>query len=828
MKSKIIIISVGFLLSACNNTGSVDSAQSQQVESISISGIPYQILAEGKQNKSLVTESINVQEYSDAAFSLGLTGNAIAGIALGQRFSFAGIGKNFSSALLGPFGAALGLTAAFMSFFSPVHEQIHNAFATLFYDVAQLQSQVNQLQQQFFAAENVFYNYVNDQQQATTSNTYNQFNGIYSLYVESGGNSYPARFLNTFQYLGYKINESNSQQTLLQITASLTSMQELVSRFNLNFGVQVNFAPDISNISGSILSNNYCGNPGSIWCFKDVHPYNQTDTYNPNNLIPGTIFYQLLDNLDGLASAAIVSPISSSANTAKYQNAVNVFDSINNYIVYYAYQAGLVLQSAYQMEFYINYINYSFGINNIANIESIDQITLQNTYQLPPINKATINSTYFLYNPQVSESQNQANYYITQRNLLNVYLARSNALLVNSIKHIISDPLDTRYHEYYDNLTHTISNSLFFNGQPININDTQIYSQIIPAKQILYNGGPNGSLPSLPVYNTYESSMGTNKVVPGYFYVFNGLTSIYDCAGQIINAIKNGKESSGQLANIMAQCPSIYSKNNVLLNESNVYDGHNFSFFIGNPNASNFESIIQTVTYPQIGFLCDINGDKPNFIAFNHNGESWGINCKPNLGSGSDLENALNSSNYVTISDDRINKLSAQWSHDEGETSANLGITFGGTLLTVDKLIYGNVAYSSGTFGNKGQYISQSSDTRTITIETAKIDNITYLLPLSISYIPRYNNVISFGNGHAIANAIQYTAVGMILNKSKSGSKYHLKSYLSCYLIDPLCSTTFLTGQGWNWINVINGGALGISNTGNNTSNFIVSGTVTQ
>lgn len=414
-----------------------------------------------------------------------------------------------------------------------------------------VENQISNISQQLSAQQNQINNIVNDLQLG--ANAFYQNN--YKTAVQIAGVS----TYNLQQTLS-QLSGNNGQFTAFMQDANLWNLAnapiagaslenvslETMLKVNPDPGTQAMFRNAVQDISGTSYNPSSCSNGN---CYSVVNQMQFGSSCTATAAESGQSCPALIQSFNSLANA-LQSGIEANFNTSS--NIVPLYDQYNNTVVSIYQQTLYALQQAFTIEYMVNQMNYYYASANPT----------AGTFQLDSY--GGVEGTYYAFTAASYDAETEtSNYNEAQKQLAAMYASRVNALFINTLNYIASDPpIGTQAYPDVP-ATITVAGQTTTDPNPVDFSN-QVGVALTPQHPVEQVGmaGP-------AVLYQYSGLNNVNTCISSVENYNNTLTS---ATGTITAAL--GASSSGATG-----CPSLFTQNGSPLNGS-YFDGNTFAPYV--------------------------------------------------------------------------------------------------------------------------------------------------------------------------------------------------------------------------------------------------------
>ena len=402
--------------------------------------------------------------------------------------------------------------------------------------LANLQSQITQLQLEAQQAAGVFYQSEFDQDQAIAGSYAQQYAASLAT-VSPGSGTSEGLFGNFMLNVGFwQPGDVVASGFTIDDATTPTHFQSAVQA--VNPGSQTQFQQAIANLSGTSLLSSKC--PGGS-CAKQV-------LQNPNSQLVGLFNSKA-------ASLQANWKLNVGAGTASGTNVVTIYDDYNNGLSD-DYQSSLnSLQQGLTLEQLTNQMNFQYAFDNCSAPSSWSSCSQIMSWGQTP------GTSFSIAGQPAGSTWNDAviAYKTAQKQLFSVYKARANRLASTTLQYLVSDvPFGPQSYP---------TGSL-----PVTVGSQQQslpavnYSKLIGAALPTVAGGPS-QYPMMALPNAAGGTWQDDAAL----YQFGALYSAQQCAAAVLD--NDGTELLSTVVADPTNCPVLFATGGLgALNDSN-YDG---------------------------------------------------------------------------------------------------------------------------------------------------------------------------------------------------------------------------------------------------------------
>ena len=460
--------------------------------------------------------------------------------------------------------------------------------------LANLQSQISQLQLEAQQAAGVFYQSEFDQDQAIAGSYAQQYAASLAT-ISPGSGTSEGLFGNFMLNVGFwEPGDVVASGFTIDDATTPTRFQSAVQA--VNPGSQNQFQQAIANLSGTMLQSSKC--PGGA-CAKQV-------LQNPNS--------QLVGLLNSKAAALQAQwKMNVGAGTASGTNVVTIYDDYNNALSD-DYQSSLnSLQQGLTLEQLTNQMNFQYAYDNCSATSSWSSCSQIASWGAIP------GTSFNISNQPAGSTWNDAviAYNATQKQLFSVYKARVNRLASTTLQYLVSDvPFGPQSYP---------TGSL-----PVTVGSQQQslpavnYSKLIGAALPSVPGGPS-QYPMLALPNAAGGTWQDDAAL----YQFGALYSAQQCAAAVLN--NDGAELLSTVVADPTNCPVLFATSGLGALNDSYYDGDRLQPYYASPTGIVLTGAMQVnlrlcnptssmLTWYQPG-TSNINNDA------GLTADSWYLNC---------------------------------------------------------------------------------------------------------------------------------------------------------------------------------------------------------
>ena len=412
--------------------------------------------------------------------------------------------------------------------------------------LANLQSQISQLQLEAQDAAGVFYQSEFDQDQAIAGSYAQQYAASLAT-ISPGSGTSEGLFGNFMLNVGFW-EPGDVVASGFTIDDATTPSRFQSAVLAVNPGSQNQFQQAIANLSGTMLQSSKC--PGGT-CAKQV-------LQNPNS--------QLVGLLNSKAAALQAQwKMNVGAGTASGTNVVAIYDSYNNALSD-DYQSSLnSLQQGLTLEQLTNQMNFQYAYDNCSATSSWSSCSQIASWGAIP------GTSFNISNQPAGSTWNDAviAYNTTQKQLFAVYKARVNRLASTTLQYLVSDvPFGPQSYP-----TGSIPVTVGSQEQSL---PAVNYSKLIGAALPNVAGGPS-RYPMLALPNAAGGTWQDDAAL----YQFGALFSAQQCAAAVLN-----NDGSELLSTVMADptnCPVLFATGGLGALNDSYYDGDRLQPYYASP-----------------------------------------------------------------------------------------------------------------------------------------------------------------------------------------------------------------------------------------------------
>ena len=413
--------------------------------------------------------------------------------------------------------------------------------------LANLQTQISQLQIEAQQAAGIFYQSEFNQAQAIAGSYAQQYAASLAA-ISPGSGTSEGLFGNFMLDVGFwQPGDVVAPGFTIDDATTPTHFQSAVQA--VNPGSQTQFQLAIANLSGTLLQSSKC--PGGS-CAKQV-------LQNPNSQLVG---------LFNSKAAALQAQwkLNVGAGTASGSNVVAIYDDYNNALSD-DYQSSLnSLQQGLTLEQLTNQMNFQYAFDNCSVTTSWSSCSQIASWGAIP------GTSFSIANQPAGSTWNDAviAYNTAQKQLFSVYKARTNRLASTTLQYLVSDvPFGPQSYP---------TGSL-----PVTIGSQQQslpavnYSKLIGAALPTVAGGPS-QYPMLALPNAAGGTWQDDAVL----YQFGALFSAQQCAAAVLN--NDGTDLLSTVVADPANCPVLFTADGLGALNDSYYDGDSLQPYYASPS----------------------------------------------------------------------------------------------------------------------------------------------------------------------------------------------------------------------------------------------------
>jgi|GEM_PF-2033306 len=412
--------------------------------------------------------------------------------------------------------------------------------------LANLQSQISQLQLEAQDAAGIFYQSEFDQDQAIAGSYAQQYAASLAT-ISPGTGTSEGLFGNFMLNVGFwEPGDVVASGFTIDDATTPSRFQSAVEA--VNPGSQTQFQQAIANLSGTMLQSSKC--PGGT-CAKQV-------LQNPNS--------QLVGLLNSKAAALQAQwKMNVGAGTASGTNVVTIYDNYNNALSD-DYQSSLnSLQQGLTLEQLTNQMNFQYAYDNCSAASSWNSCSQIASWGAIP------GTSFNISNQPAGSTWNDAviAYNTTQKQLFSVYKARVNRLASTTLQYLVSDvPFGPQSYP-----TGSIPVTVGSQQQSL---PAVNYSKLIGAALPNVAGGPS-RYPMLALPNAAGGAWQDEAAL----YQFGALFSAQQCAAAVLN--NDGTELLSTVVAEPGNCPVLFATGGLGALNDSYYDGDRLQPYYASP-----------------------------------------------------------------------------------------------------------------------------------------------------------------------------------------------------------------------------------------------------
>jgi hypothetical protein len=460
--------------------------------------------------------------------------------------------------------------------------------------LANVQSQISQLQLEAQQAAGIFYQSEFDQDQAIAGSYAQQYAASLAT-ISPGSGTSEGLFGNFMLNVGFwEPGDVVASGFTIDDATTPSRFQSAVQA--VNPGSQTQFQQAIANLSGTMLQSSKC--PGGT-CAKQV-------LQNPNS--------QLVGLLNSKAAALQAQwKMNVGAGTASGTNVVTIYDDYNNALSD-DYQSSLnSLQQGLTLEQLTNQMNFQYAYDNCSATSSWSSCSQIASWGAIP------GTSFNISNQPAGSTWNDAviAYNTAQKQLFAVYKARVNRLASTTLQYLVSDvPFGPQSYP-------TGSIPVTVGSQQQSLAAVN-YSKLIGAALPSVAGGPS-QYPMLALPNAAGGTWQADAAL----YQFGALFSAQQCAAAVLN--NDGAELLSTVVAEPGNCPVLFATDGLGALNDSYYDGDRLQPYYASPTGIVLTGAMQVnlrlcnptssmLTWYQPG-TSNINNDA------GLTADSWYLNC---------------------------------------------------------------------------------------------------------------------------------------------------------------------------------------------------------
>jgi hypothetical protein len=413
--------------------------------------------------------------------------------------------------------------------------------------LANLQSQISQLQLEAQQAAGIFYQSEFNQAQAIAGSYAQQYAASLAT-ISPGSGTTEGLFGNFMLDVGFwEPGDVVASGFTIDDATTPTRFQSAVQA--VNPGSQTQFQQAIANLSGTSLLSSKCPGGG---CAKQV-------LQNPNSQLVG---------LFNSKAAALQAQwkMNVGAGTASGANVVTIYDDYNNALSD-DYQSSLnSLQQGLTLEQLTNQMNFQYAFDNCSVTTSWSSCSQIASWGAIP------GTSFSIANQPAGSTWNDAviAYNTAQKQLFSVYKARTNRLASTTLQYLVSDvPFGPQSYP-------TGSLPVTIGSQQQSLGAVN-YSKLIGAALPTVVGGPS-QYPMLALPNAAGGTWQDDAAL----YQFGALFSAQQCAAAVLN--NDGTELLSTVVADPGNCPVLFATDGLAALNDSYYDGDRLQPYYASPS----------------------------------------------------------------------------------------------------------------------------------------------------------------------------------------------------------------------------------------------------
>ncbi len=413
--------------------------------------------------------------------------------------------------------------------------------------LADIQSQITQLQLEAQQAAGVFYQSEFDQAQAIAGSYAQQYAASLAT-ISPGSGTSEGLFGNFMLNVGFwQLGDVVAPGFTIDDATTPTHFQSAVQA--VNPGSQTQFQQAISNLSGTSLQPSKCSSGN---CAKQV-------LQNPNSQLVG------LYNSKAQALQAQWK-LNVGAGTSSGSNVVTIYDDYNNALSD-DYQSSLnSLQQGLTLEQLTNQMNFQYAFDNCSATTSWSSCSQIQSWSQTP------GTVFNITNQPAGSDWNDAitAFNTAQKQLFSVYRARANRLASTTLQYLISDvPFGSQSYP-------TGSIPVTVGSQQSSVPAVN-YSRLIGAALPGVAGGP-AQYPMLALPGAAGGSWQEDAAL----YQFGALFNAQQCAAAILD--NDGTELLSTVVSAPGNCPVLFATGGLGALNDSYYDGDRLQPYYASPS----------------------------------------------------------------------------------------------------------------------------------------------------------------------------------------------------------------------------------------------------